>query len=106
MDNLEGIDIVTTQCWVCSKGFEGGDSIRLLPCRHIFHIPCTTLWLCQHASCPQCHVPVKFARDFKIKELQMATESVHSDIEDTQPILESRPEEVESEVPPPYVDGS
>jgi hypothetical protein len=114
MDNLQGFNFATRKCSVCTKGFQGGDNMRLLACGHVFHMECTTLWLSQHASCPHCKASVKYARDFKVRAAdgqRPVDESLtvpESNNDDTQPMLNARPptDAVEIQIPPPVVDGS
>ncbi|CAM9261692.1 unnamed protein product [Phaeothamnion confervicola] len=46
--------VAEEECSVCLMGFEEGVNCFLLPCGHIFHAECITLWLENHASCPVC----------------------------------------------------
>jgi len=41
-------------CSVCYNGFNKGEKIRRLPCKHIFHDSCILPWLDTHVSCPNC----------------------------------------------------
>jgi hypothetical protein len=115
-ESLEDFDFATSDCSVCTNGFQGGDNLRLLPCGHVFHVECTSLWLSEHASCPHCKAPFKFARDFKLKALEnqvqrSSDESIAlsgSIYDDTQPMPNpnSSDNAVEIHIPPPVVDGS
>jgi len=42
------------QCSVCLGDFEIGDSLRMLQCRHEFHMACVDQWLAQSGQCPIC----------------------------------------------------
>lgn len=46
-------------CAICLEHFEQGDSVRRLPCKHIFHTCCIDEWLtrCSHI-CPEDGLPV------------------------------------------------
>eukprot|EP01054_Gregarina_sp_Poly1_P006780 Gregarina_sp_Poly_1__6779@NODE_365_length_9176_cov_254_590076_g301_i0_p3_GENE_NODE_365_length_9176_cov_254_590076_g301_i0NODE_365_length_9176_cov_254_590076_g301_i0_p3_ORF_typecomplete_len469_score28_66zfRING_2/PF13639_6/1_6e03zfRING_2/PF13639_6/1_9e13zfRING_11/PF17123_5/1_8e11zfC3HC4_2/PF13923_6/5_2e10zfC3HC4_2/PF13923_6/3_7e03zfC3HC4/PF00097_25/5_5e08zfC3HC4/PF00097_25/7_9e02zfrbx1/PF12678_7/9_7e02zfrbx1/PF12678_7/2e07zfRING_UBOX/PF13445_6/5_3e06Zn_ribbon_17/PF17120_5/8_6e02Zn_ribbon_17/PF1712 len=39
-------------CSVCLLSFENGDTIRVLPCAHVFHRGCIDTWLSNHTECP------------------------------------------------------
>uniref|UniRef100_A0A1D1YY53 NEP1-interacting protein 1 n=1 Tax=Anthurium amnicola TaxID=1678845 RepID=A0A1D1YY53_9ARAE len=43
------------QCYICLAEYEEGDQIRVLPCRHEYHMPCVDKWLKEiHGVCPLC----------------------------------------------------
>lgn len=33
-------------CLVCREDFHAGESLRLLPCLHRYHVRCIDAWLC------------------------------------------------------------
>ncbi|NXR21994.1 PJA2 ligase, partial [Cinclus mexicanus] len=41
-------------CTICCSEYVEGESITELPCRHLFHKPCVTLWLQRSGTCPVC----------------------------------------------------
>eukprot|EP00123_Amoebidium_parasiticum_P005174 comp16414_c1_seq1/m.14326 comp16414_c1_seq1/g.14326 ORF comp16414_c1_seq1/g.14326 comp16414_c1_seq1/m.14326 type:complete len:475 (-) comp16414_c1_seq1:502-1926(-) len=41
-------------CAVCLEEFETGESVRELPCHHVFHTACIDPWLEKKATCPNC----------------------------------------------------
>mmetsp|Transcript_1471 Transcript_1471/g.2106 ORF Transcript_1471/g.2106 Transcript_1471/m.2106 type:complete len:263 (-) Transcript_1471:222-1010(-) len=45
---------VTHTCGVCLEDFCEGDSIRELPCFHVFHAKCVDPWLLKNTTCPFC----------------------------------------------------
>ncbi|XP_058138226.1 E3 ubiquitin-protein ligase RNF126 isoform X1 [Dasypus novemcinctus] len=42
------------ECPVCKDDYALGESVRQLPCNHLFHDGCIVPWLEQHDSCPVC----------------------------------------------------
>eukprot|EP00747_Dinoflagellata_sp_TGD_P206525 gnl/TRDRNA2_/TRDRNA2_80224_c1_seq1.p1 gnl/TRDRNA2_/TRDRNA2_80224_c1~~gnl/TRDRNA2_/TRDRNA2_80224_c1_seq1.p1 ORF type:complete len:180 (+),score=12.90 gnl/TRDRNA2_/TRDRNA2_80224_c1_seq1:108-647(+) len=50
-------------CTVCLHAFEPGDSVSILPCKHLFHSVCIDRWLSQRRSvCPVCSDEVQADR--------------------------------------------
>ncbi|XP_077981446.1 RING finger protein 11-like [Glandiceps talaboti] len=49
------------ECVICMSEFVYGDSIRILPCMHIYHIACIDDWLMRSFTCPSCMEPVDAA---------------------------------------------
>jgi hypothetical protein len=47
------------QCLVCLEYFQGGDSVKTLPCLHRFHEHCADQWLRVKALCPICKFAVR-----------------------------------------------
>lgn len=41
-------------CVVCMNDFENGDELRVLPCKHEFHLQCVDRWLKVKKECPLC----------------------------------------------------
>lgn len=42
------------RCPVCLMGFEQGDDVKTLPCKHMFHPGCIDTWLVRNSACPIC----------------------------------------------------
>ncbi|NXR67890.1 PJA2 ligase, partial [Rhadina sibilatrix] len=41
-------------CTICCSDYVDGEIITKLPCQHLFHKPCVTLWLQRSGTCPVC----------------------------------------------------
>ena len=41
-------------CVICLDQYRDGDSLRVLPCRHLFHKECVDLWFAKRVLCPVC----------------------------------------------------
>ena len=50
-----------TQCMICLSDFASGESIRRLPCTHVYHQPCIDEWLHRCTDCPLCKTNVEQA---------------------------------------------
>lgn len=48
----------TQECVICLLDFVHGDKIRILPCKHFFHLDCIRKWLVTSLTCPYCRQPV------------------------------------------------
>lgn len=42
------------QCAVCRVEFEGEDEVKVLPCKHHYHVDCIEQWLKRKKVCPVC----------------------------------------------------
>lgn len=42
------------QCCICWEDFKLDESVKQLPCQHIYHVPCIVRWLELHGTCPIC----------------------------------------------------
>eukprot|EP00897_Mesotaenium_endlicherianum_P006970 jgi/Mesen1/6300/ME000325S05435 len=53
---LEGGEVcLGDTCVVCLEDYEDGEKLRVLPCRHEFHVPCIDQWLTtRRPFCPVC----------------------------------------------------
>ena len=42
------------ECVICMVDLEVGDTVRYLPCAHMFHKTCVDNWLMRNLTCPTC----------------------------------------------------
>ena len=49
------------ECVICMVEFLIGESVRYLPCLHIYHVSCIDDWLMRSFTCPSCMEPVDAA---------------------------------------------
>ncbi|CAK9820773.1 E3 ubiquitin-protein ligase RNF165 [Anthophora plagiata] len=47
------------KCTICLSEFENCETVRRLPCMHLFHIDCVDQWLCTNKRCPICRVDIE-----------------------------------------------
>ena len=53
-EDLELLKGQERACSVCLCDYEDGDTLRALPCGHLFHAECADQWLTANATCPLC----------------------------------------------------
>lgn len=46
------------RCTICLEDFVRGDSLKTMPCMHIYHSMCIDRWLWTDNSCPVCKTPI------------------------------------------------
>uniref|UniRef100_A0A0C9QIA6 RING-type E3 ubiquitin transferase n=1 Tax=Fopius arisanus TaxID=64838 RepID=A0A0C9QIA6_9HYME len=63
---VENGDDAVEKCTICLSEFEDCESVRRLPCMHLFHKDCVDQWLCTNKRCPICRVDIEI---FLHKEL-------------------------------------
>jgi E3 ubiquitin-protein ligase RHA2 len=65
------------KCCVCLSRLQQGDTMKELPCQHIFHRECVDRWLrlCQK-TCPLCRVSVDSAEAGKHAKEQLTDDLV------------------------------
>ena len=51
---LAKLDEDSLQCSICLCEYEDQDAVRVLLCKHHFHVPCIDQWLSLNRSCPLC----------------------------------------------------
>ncbi|XP_066601984.1 uncharacterized protein [Prorops nasuta] len=56
---VENNDDAIEKCTICLSEFEDCESVRRLPCMHLFHIDCVDQWLCTNKRCPICRVDIE-----------------------------------------------
>lgn len=45
-------------CAVCIESYKLNDTVRILPCKHVFHKGCVDPWLNEHCTCPMCKLNI------------------------------------------------
>lgn len=50
------------ECVICMDEFFKGDTIRYLPCTHMYHKQCIDSWLIRNFTCPSCMEPLDSAK--------------------------------------------
>jgi hypothetical protein len=45
------------ECVICIEDFIDGETLRVLPCNHCFHVACVDVWLLERPLCPLCKAP-------------------------------------------------
>ena len=52
-------NLTEQSCCICLETFAAGNSVRRLPCRHLFHATCIDEWLTTSSDiCPECNQQV------------------------------------------------
>ena len=46
------------QCMICLSDYKDGESVRTLPCGHVYHKECVDRWLAINHNCPACKAPI------------------------------------------------
>lgn len=69
VSNLEAVDDMAEDdvCSVCMEGFGGHNSDggnKRIPCGHVYHSNCITLWLSYSNSCPLCRRHIYLTPEF------------------------------------------
>jgi hypothetical protein len=47
-----------TLCQICQCNYEEEEMLKVLPCKHEFHVGCVDRWLAQKDSCPLCKASI------------------------------------------------
>ncbi|XP_074601362.1 E3 ubiquitin-protein ligase goliath-like isoform X2 [Brevipalpus obovatus] len=45
-------------CAICIEQYRIRDTVRILPCKHVFHKTCVDPWLLDQRSCPMCKLDI------------------------------------------------
>eukprot|EP00696_Hemimastix_kukwesjijk_P007557 gnl/Hemi2/1955_TR699_c0_g1_i1.p1 gnl/Hemi2/1955_TR699_c0_g1~~gnl/Hemi2/1955_TR699_c0_g1_i1.p1 ORF type:complete len:485 (+),score=89.42 gnl/Hemi2/1955_TR699_c0_g1_i1:114-1568(+) len=48
-------------CVVCMSDLKLGEKVRVLPCKHFYHVECIDEWLRRNKTCPVCKHPIDVA---------------------------------------------
>ncbi|XP_058689800.1 E3 ubiquitin-protein ligase RNF149 [Poecile atricapillus] len=69
----KGLDVDVENCAVCIENYKLKDTVRILPCKHIFHRTCIDPWLLDHRTCPMCKLDVIKALGYWHQKREMKT---------------------------------
>ncbi|KAM3836389.1 E3 ubiquitin-protein ligase RNF149 [Vipera latastei] len=73
--------IDTENCAICIENYKAKDTVRLLPCKHIFHKLCIDPWLLEQRTCPMCKLDILKALGYWGESKKVAVpESMSSNI--------------------------
>ncbi|KAL8577799.1 RING finger protein 11 [Nucella lapillus] len=61
MGVYDGTSKKAKECVICMIEFSLGDTLRFLPCMHVYHRECIDDWLMRSFICPSCMEPVDAA---------------------------------------------
>lgn len=61
MGVYDGTSKKAKECVICMIEFMVGDTLRFLPCMHVYHRDCIDDWLMRSFICPSCMEPVDAA---------------------------------------------
>lgn len=53
-DKIKEHNDSTSKCLICQEKYDQSDNLRVLPCKHCFHIECVDQWLATKDCCPYC----------------------------------------------------
>ena len=56
------------KCTICLELFQDNESVKQLPCSHIFHPHCIDPWLASHTTCPNCRISVIISQQEILQE--------------------------------------
>ncbi|KAF7253916.1 hypothetical protein EYD10_00975 [Varanus komodoensis] len=54
----KGLDVDAENCAICIENYKPKETVRILPCKHVFHRHCIDPWLLEHRTCPMCKLDV------------------------------------------------
>ncbi|XP_032082801.1 E3 ubiquitin-protein ligase RNF149 isoform X2 [Thamnophis elegans] len=77
-DKCSAID--TENCAICIENYKAKDTIRLLPCKHIFHKLCIDPWLLEQRTCPMCKLDIMKALEYWERSKKVAVPESMSNI--------------------------
>ncbi|CAG9321942.1 unnamed protein product [Blepharisma stoltei] len=62
-------------CAVCLEEFARNDRVRVLSCRHVFHVKCIDIWAVSKAKCPLCKRNLKYGSLYESLQHLVTTEN-------------------------------
>lgn len=90
-------------CAVCLESYKDGETLRELPCIHLFHKSCIDPWLLYHRTCPMCKSNILKSLGVEIPDsmpLSINVEAASGEMNTIQSHVERQNDEREPSVPP------
>merc|ERR1711879_1062310 len=56
---------VEPQCPICLETFGNAESVRCMPCKHVYHMECIDMWLATKNTCPSCVQDIRTGEDVR-----------------------------------------
>jgi len=80
---IDDQDVEDMTCSICLQELRAGDTIRTLPCNHLFHTGCLDQWLQVKNTCPNC-----------VQRIGRSEEDEEREFYDNEPLLSGQDREI------------